>query len=333
MPTPVRAIDSSSADAVWFGALRSAELSCAAMRCNICDRECGEDVEQAAVRSNVRKFAHEKFVVWRCPHCLSLHARDEVDLAHYYAHYPLHKLQEVRQDAKADFMVRAIYRNLLSRLRAAGVQKDHALLDYGCGSGEFLAYLRTQGFTDVAGYDEYSQNYADRRALSRRYDCVMSQDVIEHVPDPHAFVRQMHELTKPGGVVAIGTPNAEALDLKDPERRVHSLHQPYHRHILSKRMLQALGKELGWELLRYYPTACANTLVPGANSAFLSYYFRLFDNNADVVLDPFDASNWKLYTPVSLGHAFFGYFWAADADVMVVFRRPITGCTDRGLTT
>jgi 2-polyprenyl-3-methyl-5-hydroxy-6-metoxy-1,4-benzoquinol methylase len=291
------------------------------MRCNICEQASGDDVEQAAVRSNVRKFAQEKFVVWRCPHCASLHARDEVDLAHYYAEYPFHKLQEVRKDAKADVMVRAIYRNLLSRLRAAGLRQDHALLDYGCGSGEFLAYLREQGFSDVSGYDEYSEKYADKRALSRSYDCVMSQDVIEHVPEPRAFVRQMHELTKPGGVIAIGTPNADAIDLKDPEPRVHALHQPYHRHILSKRMLQSVGTELGWQLLRYYPTGVANTLMPGANTAFLSHYFRLFDNNCDIVLDGFNAANWKLYTPVSLAHALFGYFWPSDADGMAVFRR------------
>jgi hypothetical protein len=86
-------------------------------------------------------------------------------------------------------------------------------------------------------------------------------------------------------------------------------------------MLQTLGKDLGWHLLRYYPTSCANTLVPGANPAFMAHYFRLFDNNADVALDPFDAGNWRLYTPVSLGRAFFGYFWPSEADVMALYRR------------
>jgi SAM-dependent methyltransferase len=287
------------------------------MQCNVCGADSGPEAEQAEVRSNVRKFAGEKFALWRCPACLSIHARDEVDLAHYYADYPFHKLK----DAKADALLRAMYANLLSRLRECGLAESHALIDYGCGSGMFLSYLRERGYADLHGYDEYSEHYADPRALSRSYDCVMSQDVIEHVPDPQAFVRQMHELCKPDGLIAIGTPNAEAIDLQKPEERVHTLHQPYHRHILSKRALQALGKDLGWELVRYYPTMYANTLTPGANTAFLNHYFAINDNNCDLAIEPPKLGNWKLWTPVTLAHLLLGYFWPVESDVMAVFRR------------
>ena len=244
------------------------------MHCSVCDATTSGEVEEARVRSNVRKFAHETFAVWRCPSCLSIHARDEVDLAHYYSDYPFHKLSETT----VDWMLQAMYGNLLSRLRAAGVTENTRLLDYGCGSGLFLSYLRERGFSDAQGYDEYSERFADKSVLAEPFDCVLAQDVIEHVPDPQAFVRLVHGLTKPGGVIALGTPNAEAIDLKQPEARVHTLHQPYHRHILSKRALQGLGKDLGWELLEYYPTMYANTRVPGVNSAFVNHYFACLDN-------------------------------------------------------
>jgi 2-polyprenyl-3-methyl-5-hydroxy-6-metoxy-1,4-benzoquinol methylase len=287
------------------------------MRCNVCGQEAGADVEQGSVRSNVRKFATEQFAVWRCPHCLSIHARDEVDLAHYYADYPFHKLKDV----KVDWMLSAMYGNLLSRLRAAGITAESSVIDYGCGSGLFLSYLRKRGFAHTAGYDEYSEGFADKSVLSERYDCVMTQDVIEHVPDPQALVRTLHELCKPGGVIVIGTPNAESVDLKKPEERVHTLHQPYHRNILSKRALQTLGKDLGWELRKYYPLMYGNTLLPFVNNAFLEHYFKCLDNNCDLVAEPIHAGNWKLWTPVTLAHALFGYFWAPDCDVMAVFRR------------
>lgn len=287
------------------------------MRCCICGQPCGPDVERGQVRSNVRKFARELFALWRCPHCLSIHAQDEVDLAHYYADYPFHKLK----DNKADVLLRAMYRNLLARVRAAGVGPEHSVLDYGCGSGMFLSYLREQGFTRAEGYDEYSEQYSDPRVLGQSYDCIVTQDVIEHVPDPQAFVRKLHELTRPGSTIVIGTPNAEAIDLQDPEPRVHTLHQPYHRHILSKRALCALGQELGWELARYYPTMYANTLVPGANTAFITRYFECFDNNCDLAVEPPRIDSLKFWSPVTFANLFFGYFWAAEADVMAVFRR------------
>jgi 2-polyprenyl-3-methyl-5-hydroxy-6-metoxy-1,4-benzoquinol methylase len=287
------------------------------MHCNICGKESGSDFEQASVRSNVRKFAAEQFAIWRCPHCKSIHARDEVDLAHYYADYPFHRLKDI----SVDWMLAAMYGNLLTRLKSAGLKQEHRILDFGCGSGLFIAYLRKQGYPNVFGYDEYSEKYADKSVLAEAYDCVTAQDVIEHVPEPQAFVRDMHAHTRSGGVIAIGTPNAEAIDLNDPEARVHTLHQPYHRHILSKQVLQTLGQDLGWELLRYYPTMYANTLVPAVNSAFVAHYFKCYDNNVDLAVEPIKMSSIRLWSPVTLAHALFGYFWPPECDVMAVFRR------------
>lgn len=36
---------------------------------------------------NVRAFTGEKFKVWRCPHCKTIHCLDAVDLDHYYTKY------------------------------------------------------------------------------------------------------------------------------------------------------------------------------------------------------------------------------------------------------
>ena len=80
-------------------------------------------------------------------------------------------------------------------------------------------------------------------------------------------------------------------------------------------------KDLGWELLRYYPTNYANTRMPGANIMFLDYYFKLYDNNCDLAVEPIHVSNWKIWSPLTLWHMFFGSFYAVECDVMAVFRR------------
>jgi SAM-dependent methyltransferase len=184
-----------------------------------------------------------------------------------------------------------------------------------------LSFLRESGFTQLAGYDEYSEHYADRSALAQTYDCVMTQDVIEHVPEPLTLVKTLHDLAKPGGVIVLGTPNAEAIDLAKPEERVHTLHAPYHRHILSKQALLGLGQDLGWKVLAYHPTMYANTRIPFVNSAFVAHYFKCLDNNCDLVTEPIHPT-WKLFTPVTLAHALFGSFWAPECDVMAIFQRP-----------
>jgi 2-polyprenyl-3-methyl-5-hydroxy-6-metoxy-1,4-benzoquinol methylase len=84
--------------------------------------------------------------------CLSLHASEEVDLAHYYARYPFFSLPE-------DGRMRAMYDNQVKRLTRAGIERDHRILDYGAGGGGFVRHLRARGFRQVFGYDRYSSMF------------------------------------------------------------------------------------------------------------------------------------------------------------------------------
>lgn len=287
------------------------------MHCCVCQAN-SNNIERFEVRSNVRAFASECFAVWRCSNCQCIHACDDVDLEHYYADYPFHHLEA----SKVDWMLRAMYRNQARRLMRTGVRRDNAILDFGCGAGLFISALKRLRFLDVSGFDQYSEQYTDATVLQRRYDCVITQDVIEHVDEPLSLVKTLHGLTRPGGVILIGTPNAEDIDLKRPETRIHSLHQPYHRHVLGKTALCNLGRDLGWELVHCYDEMYSNTLVPFVNAAFLKHYFSCFDNNADLAIEPVRLNSWRLYTPRTLFLAFFGYFFPPKYDVMAVFRRP-----------
>src|SRR5688500_6456372 len=198
---------------------------------NVCDTATPvKACETARVRSNVRKFRSEQFELWRCPACRSIHARDAVDLAHYYASYPMFP-------PDIEWRLHRAYGNMLKRLVRSGLSKEHRILDYGCGSGALVRFLRSAGY-DTSGYDAYAEAFADRSVLERSYDCVVSQDVIEHVDSPRALLAEFDRLTVPGGMIAIGTPDAAALDLAAPEDFVHALHAPYHRHILARDVLQ-----------------------------------------------------------------------------------------------
>jgi 2-polyprenyl-3-methyl-5-hydroxy-6-metoxy-1,4-benzoquinol methylase len=272
-------------------------------------------VEETMVRSNVRAFSGEQFAVWRCRRCASLHARDEVDLAHYYAKYPFHSLPD-------DWRMRAMYANQWSRLTSAGVRPNDSILDYGCGAGDFIRYLRARGASDVAGYDEYSTPFADASVLERRYRCVISQDVIEHVADPRALLDRFDRLVEPGGVIAIGTPNAAAIDLRRAEKYIHALHLPYHRHILSKQALIDAGAARHWHLEHYYRTQYVNTRVPFLNSPFLSYYAKLLDNSLDVFVEEPQLAVLLILGPWTLFLGFFGSLFADETGVMAVFRKP-----------
>jgi 2-polyprenyl-3-methyl-5-hydroxy-6-metoxy-1,4-benzoquinol methylase len=277
------------------------------------------------VRSNCRKFGEHKFRIWRCAKCLSVHAGEDVDLDAAYRDYPYHR---VGKQKSTQLLMRAGYRNLLNRLRKVGLKREHKVLDYGCGGAGFLRYARSKGY-DVSGFDEYSDEFNDPRVVETRYDFVLSQDVVEHVLDPWDHLRTLSRLTVPGGIVAIGTPNAELVDMKNPTLLIHALHQPYHRHLFSKRALLSLGERLNWQFVRSYAKMYAESLTPGMNGRFFDYYTQLGDNTLDFALEPLHWKLWKLYTPVALFWAFFGYFFVPEDSLMVVYRTANTPALPR----
>ena len=283
------------------------------LACVICERETpAESAEQASVACNVRAFSGERFAYWRCRHCGSIHARDEVDLAHYYAGYPFH-------DLPSDWRFDVLHARQLARLRRAGLARSHKILDYGCGGGNFVRFLHAKGYSRARGFDEYRAEYKDRSLLGERYDCIISQDVIEHVSSPNALLAELGRATEDRAIVAIGTPNASAIDLRRPRDFVHAIHAPYHRHIFSRDALIDAGTRQGLALSRFYSTMYTNTPVPFLNEGFYRYYGRILDDMLDVATEPVHAGALIVRLPVTLFWGVFGAFFSRHTDVMAVF--------------
>lgn len=273
-------------------------------------------VEVAEVASNVRKFGRQQFTVWRCRACSSLHAKEAVDYAEAYAGYPLQK-------QKLDFFARRLFASRLRQYVAAGLRRDHVILDYGCGLGHFVSYLKARGFSRVHGYDTYVAAYADTTILEQRFDFVFAQDVIEHVPDPVMLLRQWRDLLTADGRLAIGTPDASRLDLADEADRLWALHQPFHRHILARECLIDLLVREGFTpltvLTRYY----ADTLFPGVNIAFLTEYMKQVGaGKLDVNFETPQIGK-VLASPKMLFLMLFGYFLAGRKDLQVFAKRRV----------
>lgn len=284
-------------------------------RCVICEREASpQSVETAFVSSNVRAFQHEAFEVWRCPSCASLHAAEEVDLAHYYAGYPFHGSAH---DPRLDL----VYANFLGRLRRAGLKRSDRILDYGCGSGALVAFLRARGYEQVFGFDAYGAAFSDRSVLDQQYDCIIGQDVLEHVASPRDLLRDFHAWAKPGALLSIGTPDAARIDLQRARDYVHALHLPFHRHILSLGALTRVAFAAGFTQERVYRTMYTNTFIPCFNEAFYRHYARSLDDTLDAILGPVDVRPLLRELPRTLWLAFFGGFFSRGTDPTVIFRR------------
>ncbi len=266
--------------------------------------------EVATVPSNVRAFAAEVFALWRCARCRSIHARDQVDLDRYYRDYPFARARPSR-------ITRYFHGRLWRRVRAAGARASDRILDYGCGRGLLVAELRRRG-VDACGYDAYDPEFSDRAVLAGRYDAVIAQDVIEHVADPIALLTELGALVRPGGLVAIGTPDAAAIDLTRLDRWRHTLHQPYHRHLVAHPALVAAALARGWRVVRHDRRPYTNTWVPTLNQPYLLRYLRAVDDTLDVAFEP-PRFRWAMLTPAALVDAMVGALRCPPGDGLTVF--------------
>jgi 2-polyprenyl-3-methyl-5-hydroxy-6-metoxy-1,4-benzoquinol methylase len=140
------------------------------------------------------------------------------------------------------------------------------LLDVGCATGFFLDLARAHGW-EVLGTEvsEFSARYARERfgldvrlgALrqlnldAQAFDAVTMWDVIEHVVDPLAELREVHRILRPEGLLSIITPDAGSwvARLLGPRweefRRVRE-----HIYFFSRHTLAETVRKAGFDVLR-----------------------------------------------------------------------------------
>jgi SAM-dependent methyltransferase len=285
--------------------------------CNLCDRPgtLTNARERQNVPCNVRAYGEGSFEVWRCNGCGSLHSADDADLNYYYSDYPPHRVDA----SKLNFVTRIGCRRRLRILTDHGLKTSHRVLDYGCGGGMFLRFLAEKGSRGARGYDAFVPDFADRGVLDESYDAVVSWDVIEHTDEPREFFRTLSGLLRPGGLLAIGTPNADRIHLGKNPLATPELHQPYHRHILSESTLTALGWENGLAPIHRHHRLYMDSPWPFINTQFLWEYTVRSGGFIDAVgerprLD-------LLCSPGLLVRAFFGYLFPGGANMIITFRK------------
>lgn len=286
--------------------------------CVVCGKGRYERSAQIAmVASNVRRWSGHRSTVWRCGSCGCLHSLEVVDLGPFYQDYPYGR-------RRLDGFTRRVFAYYVARLRDHGLEASHAVLDYGCGEGLLLDYLREIGFTDCTGYDPYSAKYSDPGALERRYDAVICQDVIEHVENPRRLMELLAGCVRPGGLLCVGTPRAEGIDLERPAESIHSLHQPFHLHILSETALEAIAADAGLVAEKVYHRHSCDTPYPFVNWPFLRAYLKAMDDTLDAGFDP-PRIGIVAASPRLLLLGLFGYLFPSPGEMIGIFRRKAPG--------
>jgi SAM-dependent methyltransferase len=117
-------------------------------------------------------------------------------------------------------------------------QPGAAVLDVGCGVGQVVRQLTQRGFT-AHGVDVSRPNIERAREISPRcqlYDgrtlpfadgtfaSAGALNVLEHVDEPEAFIRELIRVVAPGGKIVLSSPNfLRVLGLRDYHQHMRGL--------------------------------------------------------------------------------------------------------------
>jgi 2-polyprenyl-6-hydroxyphenyl methylase / 3-demethylubiquinone-9 3-methyltransferase len=136
---------------------------------------------------------------------------------------PLHRINPVRLGYIRDQLCRTFGRDK----KATGCLKGLTVLDIGCGGGLVAEPLARLGAA-VTGIDPAPENIDAAKAHAAgarldiayraetaealaasgaQFDCVLLLEVVEHVPDVPAFLKEVAPLVKPGGLMIVSTLN------------------------------------------------------------------------------------------------------------------------------
>ena len=166
-----------------------------------------------------------------------------------------------------------------------GIKKGARVLDVGCATGDFIKVSEDK--FDIWGLDisEFAVNQArlnnphvsdkiragkieDQDFPDNFFDAICLWDVIEHLWDPKETVTKLARMLKPGGILAISTPNIGALTARIMGKHWHFMTVPEHLSFFSKSTINSLFKTTG--------LTCVNWMTKGkwVNVNFLLHKFN-----------------------------------------------------------
>ncbi|MFU8795797.1 MAG: class I SAM-dependent methyltransferase [Dehalococcoidia bacterium] len=193
---------------------------------------CGQDDYEVVFESNmkaedVRETVETVYMIpgdkhgrhVRCRNCRLIYVNPVEETSR------INKAYSRRKSTDASIMRRMRLRASRSQLDL--IERRHQrngllLLDVGCGEGFFLFNAARAGYSargielsdDAAEYarrefglDVETKPFEELRLPENRFDVVTLWQVLEHVPHPLAILREAHRILKPGGLLALSTPD------------------------------------------------------------------------------------------------------------------------------
>jgi len=210
-----------------------------------------------------KSVSQESFVIVQCENCgfkFTNPRPDAESIGAYYESddYISHSNTSKGLINKAYQVVRSVaVKDKLELINNLAPKK--AILDYGCGTGYFLAACQKDGW-EVSGFEpNATANAQATKTLGKTvekvsldgfakesFEIITMWHVLEHVHTLNETFQKLLTLLKPGGIMLVAVPNADSLDAKkygenwaayDVPRHLYHFNQATMKRFLKKHKL------------------------------------------------------------------------------------------------
>lgn len=230
-------------------------------------------------------FPERYFGLVRCDRCAFVYLNPrpiKKEMKQYYPNFT-HSLASFPKVMPPAFLWR--FRQIENR------QKGGRLLDVGCGNGLFLVFALERGW-DGYGLDNSAsaiqmarQRLDDRVTLttlletcysSNSFDVVSFFEVLEHLPSPTDYLREVHRILKPGGWICISVPNFASLERSIFRKWWIGLDAPRHLQQFNPNSLRLILENAGFEVVELISINADKIQMKKKNITYCQESFRYF---------------------------------------------------------
>jgi 2-polyprenyl-3-methyl-5-hydroxy-6-metoxy-1,4-benzoquinol methylase len=152
-------------------------------------------------------------------------------------------------------------------------QKVSTVLEVGCGSGEFAESIKKNRTNSIVWGIEPSKEAADAASRKvdnvvwgmfeadspalkgKRFDCIVFNDVLEHLPDPETVLRDCRRYLTESGCVVASIPNilffyeiTKILIEEDWEYKEHGILDNTHLRFFTRKSIIRMFESVGYDV-------------------------------------------------------------------------------------
>ena len=214
--------------------------------------------------------SNESFPVWHCKECTLRFTQDVPNSAMIGKYYQSESYISHSNTQRG--LINKIYQQVRrytlqvksQQIKTLTGKEQGALLDVGCGTGEFLHLMKEDGWETLGlEPDAKARDFAKERynllvespeklynISNEFFDAITLWHVLEHIHDLHTVMKEFNRILGPDGVLFIAVPNYLSKDAATYQANWAAYDVPRHLYHFSPQAMQVLLDTHNFELIR-----------------------------------------------------------------------------------